>query len=106
MRKEYAVFAIVFLLILNIFQFAWGHFAYKLFADAVPTEEIALEIGKAVLTGVCGEGILNEAFEVVYDRYKKSWVVYQLPPEGALGGIHKIIIRKHDGKVLEIQLQA
>ena len=100
MKKKIIVSAIVILALLNAFQFSWDHFAYQLFTDAVPTEEVALEVGKSVLAGAYGEEVLNMEFAVL-EYNNNSWIVYGDP--GGIGGVPEIIIRKNDGKILKIQ---
>ena len=94
---------IVILAVGNIFQLAWNHFAYKLSRDAVPTEEVALEVGKAVLVGVYGESVLRAApFDVFYDKNRKAWIIIGTLPEGYVGGVPEITVRKSDGRILRI----
>ena len=103
MKKIYVIMIIVILFLANIFQFTFNQFAYKLYRDAVPTEEVALEVGKAILKGAnYGSGEGDDLFEVFYDQSKKVWIVYATLPEGSIGSIPAIVIRKHDGKILKM----
>jgi len=105
MKKKYAIITIVSVLFLmNIFQFAWNQFAYRLFTDAIPNEEVALEVGKAILVGAFGEGVLNDPIEAIYNPSKKIWVVRQSPEGGYLGSVPVVVIRQHDGKILKLYL--
>ena len=104
MKKICISSLIVALLLFNIFQLSWNQFAYNLFTDAVPTEKVAREVGKAVLVGAFGEGIADDLFEVIYDQNKKSWFVYARPEGLFLGSVPVTVIRKHDGKILKLYL--
>jgi len=102
-KKAYLILIIIILLLVNAFQFAWKIFAYRLPWYAIPTEEAALEVGKALLVSVYGEGVLDSApFEVSYDKKRKAWIICGTLPEGYVGNTPGIIFRKHDGKIIKI----
>jgi len=92
---------LIFLLLLNIFQFVWEHMAYRLFTDAVPDEQTALKIGGAVLAAVY---YIEPDLKVDYDPKRKIWAVYYTAPEDSLGGSATVVIRKRDGKILYTHL--
>ena len=97
----YCVIAI--LLAGNIFQFAWNN--TSLSVDAVPDEETALKIAEAVLVAAYGDEVLLESS--VYVRLDKSetvWIVSGYPPPLTLDGGFDILIRKSDGKILDLDL--
>ena len=100
MKKVYIVTVVLFLLLLNAFQFSWNQFAYRLDMVAIPTEEIAIEVGKSILVGAYGEGVLQmEAYEAV--EVKNAWLVYGHYSDG-LWSMPQIVIRKSDGKILSM----
>ena len=95
---------IIILLLINILQFAFYNFSKPLPKDAVPNREVAIKIAEVVLGSIYDEGVLLcKPYDVNYDKFKKSWVVCGTIPEGYLGSPPKIIIRKKDGKILEIR---
>jgi len=102
MKKICIISVITFLALGNIFQFAFNHFIHRFSGDAVPTKEVALEVGKAVLAGAYGEGVLNlEPFNVQQYYSTNAWVVYGTLPDG-LGSIPIVVINKRDGKILKL----
>jgi hypothetical protein len=103
MKKKRVIAIVVILSLVNLFQLSWNQYAYKLFQDAVPTEEVAIEVGKAVLAGAYGEGILELATFEVNEYSDKAWIVYGNLGKG-LGSWPVTIIRKNDGKILKLYL--
>ena len=101
MRKKKAILVIVFLTALNMFQFSWNKYADILLFDAVTTEEMALEIGRAVMADI-GEFMLNMDFYAV--EYKDTWIVYGYHLGDALIQLPEITIRKRDGKILHFHM--
>jgi len=105
MEKTKLVVIIIFLLFLNIFQFAWNHIEYRKYATAVPDEQTAIEIGKAILVATFGDGMLEgEPFEAVYIPNRKAWWVASPLPYNAVGGTPQVIIRERDAKVLSLSI--
>ncbi|MCL1809750.1 MAG: hypothetical protein FWG42_08340 [Clostridiales bacterium] len=100
MMKKIYISIIAILLLVNIFQFSWNQFAYNLSTDAVQTEEVALEVGKAIIVGTFGVAALEREFLV--GENNNSWIVAAPLPDG-LGWSYEVIIRKHDGKILYIR---
>ena len=91
---------IAILLASNIFQFAWNN-TNPLSVDAVPDEETALKIAKAVLASAYGDNVLsNGPLNVFFDESIQVWYVYGSLPEGYVGGVPEITIQKSDGKIL------
>jgi len=73
--------------------------------DAVPDEETAISIGRAVLLSAFGESDFNQdPLNVYYNEGKKSWEVSGYVHEGWdwLSGPGLVFIRKSDGKILGI----
>lgn len=106
MKDNLYKIAIVILLLLNVAQFLFNNYAHRLPIDAIPDEETAMVVGKAVLEAVCGKDmILNQGpFNARYDERKKYWVVSGTWPDdpNLVGGLSYIFLRKSDGKILEI----
>ena len=101
--KKILLGVIIILLFINILQFISYNFSKQLPKDAVPNQEVAIKIAEAVLVSVYSEGILlSKPFVVKYNEVSKAWVVRGTIPEGDLGSPPKIIIRKNDGKILDI----
>ena len=100
--KKALIIAIVFLLLLNVFQFIWHNTAHRLFTDIVANEQTALEIGRAVLVALYGEEIRAEPLEVNYNSNKKQWRVAAISTKDMVGGPAAVYIRQHDGKVMSI----
>ena len=101
---------IVFLLFGNGFQFVWNNYANRLPVDAVPNEVTALEIGKAVLMSVSlgydVDTLDERSFDVTFNNRQNVWIITSSLPDGYLGGVSEIIIRKSDGKIIKIYLGA
>jgi hypothetical protein len=103
----------------NVFQF-WSNYSsdtpwndYSSFTDAVPNEETALKIAKAVIVAAYGEELmlLHEPYRVKFNESIQTWVVIGAIPlpdgwdiEGPppLGSAPEITIRKSDGKIMRI----
>jgi len=106
MKKKMIVLciAVIVLLAANIFQFTWNKYANRLWKDAVPNEETALQIGSAVIEAMYGKDFSGQrTYGVKYDDKKKVWYVWvQIqedigPPAGILP---EVTIRQHDGKIM------
>ena len=103
MKKMMVITIIVVLILLNALQFTWNHLAYRLFTDVVPDEKTALAIGKAVINATYGVDTDMGSLEVGYLPQKKAWLVGTMPPpEGYVGGVIQILIRKRDGKIIQM----
>jgi len=74
--------------------------------DAVPDRSTALAIAQAVLIGInqSTDEIERTTFEVSYSEPIKAWVVTGSMPNGYLGGVSEIVVRKSDAMVLKIYL--
>lgn len=112
-------FIIATLLVGNAFQF-WNNYSsdahwnnYLSFTYAVPDEETALKIAKAVIVAAYGEDLMlrHEPYRVRFNETTQAWlVVGTIPlPDGwdmegppPLGQAPEIIIRKSDGKIMRI----
>ena len=106
MKRKVTIAIILALIILNIGQFTCNNLMNKLFTDAIPDEETAVIVGKAVLIATYGEDMIlsQEPFHARYDERKKYWVVSGTWPDNPnlVGGIGTVFIRKSDGKVIKI----
>jgi len=103
MKKWYYVLIIAVLTLLNLIQLGWSLLSNRLPWDAIPTEEAALEVGKALLVSVYGEGVLDSGpVTVMYDTKRNAWFVGISLPENYVGGSAAILFRKSDGKILRI----
>ena len=86
----------------NILQFALNNTS-RLLVVAVPDEETALKIAEAVLLSTYGDDVLSEKpFIAAFDESKKAWIVTGSLPDGYVGGVPEIVIRKSDAKILKI----
>jgi hypothetical protein len=103
MKKVIKILLVISLLGLNIIQFFIYNYSHNLPIDAVPNEVVAIQIAEAVLIPIYGEDVLlNRPFEVIYDKSMKSWIVIGTLPEGYLGGVSEVVIKKKDGKIMKI----
>ena len=103
MKKEFVVIIIVALALLNLFQLGWNLFTHRLPWDAIPNEEAALVVGKALLASVYGgESELDRKITVTYDERREAWIIVAHLPDGYVGATPGIVFRKSDGKILEI----
>lgn len=106
MKKRLTVLLLIVLIIINLYQFILYNYSKPLYRDAVPNEEVASQIAEIVLVSVYGDDVLlNKPFEVIYDKKKKVWTVYNSLPNGYLGWGTNVIIRKKDAKVMNIILE-
>ena len=110
-------FIIAILLAGNVFQF-WNNYSsnsipneevywsdYLSFTDAVPDEETAIKIAKAVSVSAYGEEWSDRPFRVRFYESEQVYFVSGGLPEGVPpmpGGTPEITIRKSDGKILKI----
>ena len=96
----YCIIAI--LLVGNIFQFVCNN-TNHLSVVAVPDEETALKIAESVLVSVYGDDVLlKNPFNATFDDSRRVWVIVGSLPEGYVGGVPEIVIRKSDGKIIKI----
>ena len=105
--KKIVILAIIILLLLNIGQLLYSSFSNRLYIVAVPNEETAIEVGKAVLMAKYGEGILNqEPFSVRYTRILGYWTVSGTRSDGASleGRVVSVTISKNDGRILRMRV--
>jgi len=105
MRKKVITVVIITLAMLNIAQLISNIAVHRISTDAIPDEETALAVGRAILSSVLGEEavLLNEPFSVGYlDTHKQYWAVAGFNNPEYLGVPPSITIRKSDGKVLGI----
>ena len=97
---------IVALALLNIVQFFCSNYSHGLFTEAIPNEEAAIAVGRAVLVAAYGEDMImnQEPFRARYDERKKCWIVTGTWPDNKnlVGGLGVVYIRKSDGKVIKI----
>jgi hypothetical protein len=103
MKKVIKILLVIALLGLNIIQFYIYNYSHNLRVEAVPNEEVAIQIAEAVLIPIYGEDVLlNRPFKAIYDKSLKSWIVIGTLPEGYLGGVPEIVIRRKDGRIMKI----
>jgi hypothetical protein len=103
MKKVMKILLVISLLALNIIQFFIYNYSHNLPIDVVPNEEVAIQIAETVLIPIYGEDVLfNRPFKVINDKSMKSWIVIGTLPEGYLGDVPEIIIRKKDGRIMKI----
>jgi len=106
MNKVKILYVIIACLVaINVFQFVLYNMRHMLFTDAVPDEETALVIAKAVLSSAYGKHVLNqEPFAVTYICEGKYWYVCGNWPDdpNLVGGVASVNIRKSDGKILRL----
>jgi hypothetical protein len=114
-KKKVIVWCAISILIIgNVFQFAWNY--SRLFTDAVPDEETARIIAKAVLAEDYSEPLFQSEgeyvyriFDVTFNRFRRAWVVsanFPLPPEGYSlfhGWIPEVTIRMRDARIVSIR---
>jgi len=106
MKKGLSIAAIIALVLLNVVQYMCYNYPYKLVAEAIPDEETAIAVGKAVLIATYDKDMImnQEPFSARYDEQKKYWVVTGTWPDNPnlVGGLGAVCIRKSDGKVVKI----
>jgi hypothetical protein len=115
--KVIVVIAIVLLALLNVYQFVQNNLAYRLSGDAIPDERAALEVAVAVINAVRRNAHMTVDVDVTtleikhgkaYGKTYDIWWVYTSAPPCSpddpihLGGQYEVVIRKSDGKILEI----
>jgi hypothetical protein len=116
-NKRIIIWCVIALLIIgNVFQFAWNH--SRLFGDAVPDEETAIIIAKAVLDEDFSEPLflsggenVYRTFDVTFNRFRRAWVVsanFPAPPEGYVlfhGWVPEVTIRMRDARIISIRFR-
>ena len=114
-KKRVITWCVITLLIIgNVFQLVWNH--SRLFGDAVPDEETAIVIAKAVLDEnyseplfLSGEENVYRIFDVTFNRFRRAWVVsaiFPAPPEGYSlfhGWVPEVTIRMRDARIISIR---
>jgi hypothetical protein len=102
--------AIVVFAALNAVQLLYSSFSDRLFLDAVPDEQTAIEVGRAVLLAAYGEEVIlnQEPFSARYNPFRGHWAVSGTRPDAPdiERGIGSVLIRKNDGRILRIQLRS
>ena len=82
MNTKIAISIIIVLVLLNIFQLVWIYLDSKPAWDAIPTEEAAVEVGKALINCIYGKSEFDYDYTVTvtYDKKKNAWHVCMIPP--------------------------
>ena len=71
--------------------------------DYVPDTATAIKIAEAIWLPIYGEKMYSERpYTAHLDKARNVWTVFGALPEGYLGGVAVIEIRKHDCRVLKV----
>jgi hypothetical protein len=63
----------------------------------------ALKIAEAVMVSAYGKDVLSPyTFNIEYDNSRKAWIVIGSLPDGDVGGIPEIVIRRKNGKIIKL----
>ena len=104
--KKLMIIAIILLAALNVGQLLYNTFSDRLVIVAIPSDETAVEVGKAVLLARYGEAVLSqEPFTVRYNRFFGYWVVSGTRSDDFSDerGIFSVSIHKNDGRVMRMR---
>ena len=96
------VLIVVVLALLNVLQIGWNILANRFIQGVIPTEEAALEVGRALLNSIYGERQSEYPLSVIFDEKRNAWFVSEVLPDNYVGATVGILFRKSDGKVLKI----
>ena len=106
MNTKITFFIIIVLILLNLFQLARNCLESKPAWDAIPTEEAALEVGKALINSVYGKSEFYYDFTVTYDEKRNAWYICEIPQDNDglfhVGATAGVLFRRSDGKILEV----
>lgn len=75
---------------------------YHLKAGYVPNPETAIQIAEAVLIPIYGKEQIESERPFVANLHGDIWTVAGSLPEGWLGGVAEVEIRKSDGNVMRV----
>ena len=106
LNMKIAITIIIVLVLLNFFQLGWNYLERNPAWDAIPTEEAALEVGKALINSIYGKGEFDYDFSVTYDEKRNAWYVCVILPDDngllRVGATAGVLFRRSDAKILEV----
>jgi len=108
MKNKVTISIIIVLILVNIFQLIWNYLESKPAWNAIPTEEAALEVGKALINSVYGKSIYDDYdYTVIYCEKRDAWYVskslqYNNNTLIIVGAASGVLFRRSDGKLLEV----
>jgi hypothetical protein len=91
------------LVLFNVGQLLNNSFSHRLHVDAIPNEETALAVGRAILMATLGDITYeDEPFHAFFDNRNKQWTVSSGWPDNPnlIGTVGAVVLRMSDGKVL------
>ena len=106
MKKKVAISIIIVLVLLNFLQLGWSYLESKPAWDAIPTEEAALEVGKALISSIYGNSEFDYDYTVTYDEKRNAWYVLMIRTDNdglfRVGATAGVLFRRSDGKILKV----
>ena len=106
MKTKIAISIIIVLVLINLLQFGWKYLDSKPSWDAIPTEEAALEVGKALINAIYGKSEFDYDYSVTYDEKRNAWYVLMIRTDNdglfRVGATAGVLFRRIDGKILKV----